>query len=248
MSSCAFARVKHSALACALFASLSTAAVAQHNPDMRGPSKPSRGVLPGEGKGAKIAKLECCKCVGETASLDLSTGVATWIYKGSAAPTITPYQYWTTEVATNKTIDTGSVASWININNTNSAPQGNYQYTLDFNLPDCVIGSTINIEGVFSADNDASVYLDNVNAASLLGRTSVGQTANYGFMNGHGGVFNKTVVLSPGNHKLIAVVYNDGSFSGFQMKSKMTRKCQENVERSKEQIRSDTKAANVGRG
>lgn len=151
-------------------------------------------------------------------TLDMSTGVANWTIGGASAPIITPYQYWSQGVA-NSTITTSAV-KWINNINSNVSPAGTYTYELKFKVPKQCAHKELIVEGIFSADNDASVKLvDAMSVSHTLAQTKL--TPNYGFMVGHEGEFNQALSLPAGPSKMVATVTNIGSYSGFTMRAKL---------------------------
>lgn len=162
--------------------------------------------------------LPCCKCLGESHTLDLSTG------QGSPIDPI-----W--NVNGNPAYTTPKVSSWIALPGaqwiqpvasptpSKSVPAGVYKYTVKFNIPKCTIPSDIRLDGKFSADNSAKAFLDipTQPVGSCPGPTcfagSVPLTVNPAW-------------LTPGStHTLEIDVTNDGSYSGLIVNAKLTRQC-----------------------
>jgi hypothetical protein len=113
--------------------------------------------------------VPCCKCLGETLKVDLSTGQTSpidqrWRVNNGNAYTTPPYPGWIALAP----------ARWIQPV-ASPTPSGNvpgntvYRYTLQFTVPKCTIPMNVRLTGSFAADNSAKAFLDGVPIASCAG-------------------------------------------------------------------------------
>lgn len=168
--------------------------------------------------GAKVAPatLGCCKCLGGTNTLDLSTLPSNAWTVNNGAPVAflsTIHPFWD--------INPGA-ANWVSTaanGGTGSIPAGTFEYRLDFFVPECTIGQTVTLTGNVGGDDEFDAYLDN--AAGLLGQCHTGWCFNKGKVQLQS--FTKTV--GSGNHTLIVRVGNSGGPSGMFVNATLTGEC-----------------------
>lgn len=170
----------------------------------------------------RIPSLPCCKCLGESSTLNLSTGKTNWTASQPGNPTQGPTANaanvaWTTSVIT--------TAQWISPVG-NPTATGDYTYQTRFNSGNCTIPSMIVVSGKFLADNRATLLVDGVTVA-----TSVG-TPNYGFLPGSLTTFTYTIPanLAAGAHNITLVANNQSGPTGVIADVQVTRKCTDRVE------------------
>jgi hypothetical protein len=120
------------------------------------------------GGGPPLITVPCCKCLGGSFSVDLSTGQSSpvdslWKVNGGNAFTTPPFSSWGTLPA----------AKWIqpvaSPTPSPSVPPGVYKYTVPFTVPTCTIPMGVRLDGKFLADNSAKVFLDTTQVASCPG-------------------------------------------------------------------------------
>jgi hypothetical protein len=164
--------------------------------------------------------LPCCECVGKTTQIDLSTGQGSpidplWKVNGNPAYTTPPYPGWTTSLLPG--------AKWIqpvaSPTPANAVAAGMYKYTVQFNVPKCLIPNAVRLDVKWAADNSGKVYLDN-NSTPVASCTVI--TC---FQTGVAQPFSLTG-LAPGLHTLRFEVNNEGGPSGLTVSAKLTRQCQ----------------------
>ena len=163
----------------------------------------------------------CCKCLGETTSVDLSTGQSSpidskWQLNGGNAYTTPPYPGWITTLTPAKWIQ--PVAS---PTPSPTAPANTvFKYTLQFTVPKCTIPRDVRLQGSFAADNSAKVFLDGNPIASCAGpkcfaATSAGGQAPVAL----------NASISPGNHTLEIQVSNLSGPSGLIVNAQLKTQC-----------------------
>lgn len=159
--------------------------------------------------------LGCCKCLGGSNTLDLSTISANnWTVNGSPVVALTAiHPYWNINPGPAQWVSTVATAG------TGSLAAGTYTYSLDFVVPACSIDQKVTVTGNYGGDDDVQVLLDNALISQCTG----------------GWCFNtpkKTLstfsaaILIPGTHTLTVKVKNDGlSPSGMFVNAKLTGTC-----------------------
>ena len=165
----------------------------------------------------QVPTLPCCKCLGGTSSLDLSTISSNqWIVNGSPAVFLN-----TIDPAWN--INPGP-AQWVSTTasgGTSSISAGPYVYQLRFMVPKCTIEQRVTLTGNYGGDNNVSVFLDN-------NSTPLSQcTGNYCFNIPHhpsAPTFN-TLVSAGVVHTLVVKVQNNEGPSGMFVNAKLTSTC-----------------------
>lgn len=161
-------------------------------------------------------KLPCCRCLdGSSTQVNIDTGLAPWRvttpqsqFQQIAVPVASIPGSWTTLLAP---------AVWIG---PPGQPEdvGNYEYELQFYVPNCRIPSEIHVIGQAAADNRANVFLDNGPLLAVVpGFTSPAP-------------FNGGPVTGTGIHKLRFVVTNDGGPTGLVVKAAIIVRCPEELE------------------
>lgn len=165
---------------------------------------------------SQTPSLRCCECLGNTTTLDLSTGQASpidplWKVNGGPAYTTPPYAGWATNLGP---------AKWIqpvpSPTPSSNVAVGVFKYTLQFSVPKCTIPSEVRLEGKFAADNGANISLD--------GNPVTSCPTPYCFK--APGQPLTITGIGPGTHLLTVDVKNEGGPSGLIVNAKLTRQCQ----------------------
>jgi hypothetical protein len=160
--------------------------------------------------------LGCCKCLGGTNTLDLSTVSSNkWTVQGNPAVFLTSiHPLWNMNPGPAKWVST--VAS----GGTSTVTAGTYDYKLDFVVPACTIGQVVTLTGNDGGDDDIYIYLDNT--TNLLSQCSGG----WCFNSSHHPLPTFSANVLPGVHTLIVKVVNSGpSPSGMFVNAKLTGTC-----------------------
>jgi hypothetical protein len=158
--------------------------------------------------------LGCCKCLGGTNTLDLSTVNSNgWTVNGGPAVFLTAmHPLWN--------INPGP-ASWVSAaagGGTGGVPGGTYDYKLEFVVPACSIDQEVTLSGNYGGDDDVQVFLDNTGFPACTG----------------GWCFNApkkplstfTAPVGPGTHTLVVRVQNHATGpSGMFVNAKLTGAC-----------------------
>jgi len=170
----------------------------------------------------KTPTLGCCKCLGGTNTVDLSTIISNpWIVKdpnGVSAPVV-----FLTLIHPLWNISTGS-ASWVSTvatGGTGNVTPGTYDYKLVFVVPCCVIEQRVTLSGTYGGDDLIGVYLDNT--TNLISKCA--GTVGYCFNTSNAPPPINNYVVPCGTHTLIVRVYNSGGPSGMFINAKLTGKC-----------------------
>jgi hypothetical protein len=161
-------------------------------------------------------KLPCCRCLdGSATEIKIDTGLAPWRvttpqsqYQQIAVPVASIPGSWTTLLAP---------AVWIG---PPGQPEdvGDYEYELQFYIPNCMIPSDIHVIGQAAADNRANVFLDGGPLLAVV----PGFTSPTPFTAGP--------VTGTGIHKLRFVVTNDGGPTGLVVRAAIIVRCPEQLE------------------
>lgn len=167
--------------------------------------------------------LACCKCLGGTNSLDLSTiSSNNWTVNNNPVVFLTPiHQLWNINPGPAKWVST------VPSGGTGSINAGTYDYKLRFVVPACAIKQSVTLSGNYGGDDDVYVYLDNT--TNLISKCTQGwcfntQNQPQPFSN---------YVVTPGSHTLIVRVINSGpSPSGMFINANLTALCSEKLTRS----------------
>ena len=161
-----------------------------------------------------VLTLPCCKCLGGTSTLDLSTISANpWSVNGSPAVFLSAiHPLWDINPGPAQWVST--VAS----GGTGYVAPGLYVYKLQFVVPKCAIEQRVSITGNYGGDDDVSISLDSNPPSQCSG--------GYCFNAAHHSLptFGPWLV-TPGTHTLIVNVQNSGGPSGMFVNAKLTTTC-----------------------
>ena len=163
----------------------------------------------------KVSTLGCCDCVGQVASLDVSTGQGGgstdpfWqVNNGLAYITPPVAGAWPTSPSANWIQPVASPLPSRNV------PPGVYKYTLKFNVAKCTIPkSGYQLFGKFAADNNAIVRLD---GGQIFQCTNCFGTLI---------PLNLVLSISPGPHTLEFEVTNTSIYSGLLVNAQIKGQC-----------------------
>ncbi|HEV2706240.1 MAG TPA: hypothetical protein VGV59_09975 [Pyrinomonadaceae bacterium] len=167
----------------------------------------------------KPPSIQCCECLGQATTLDLSTGQSSpadtlWTVNGGTVYTTTPVAGWLTLPPAGWIQPVASQTPSVNI------PAGLYTYIARFNVPKCTIPfSEVRLDGQFAADNSAQLFFDSV---SVPGASCAGPTC---FKSPQAPVSFSITNITPGTHTLEVRVRNDEVYSGLLLKAQLTAQC-----------------------
>ena len=161
-----------------------------------------------------VPTLPCCRCLGGTSTLDLSTISANqWTVNGNPAVFLTAiHPLWT--------INPGP-AQWVSTiagGGTGSIAVGTYVYHLKFVVPRCAIEQRVVLTGNYGGDDDVSISLDN----TLLSQCTNGWCFN---LQQKITVPTFSGIVAPGLHTLTVKVHNSGGPSGMFVNAKLISTC-----------------------
>jgi hypothetical protein len=207
-----------SILAMLAFAFLFTTAATAMAQDLRiAPIKQDRGDIR-----ANVATLGCCKCLGGSNSLDLSTITSnSWTVNGGPVAFLsTTHSAWTLPTGPAKWISTVATGG------TGGVASGAYDYQLNFVVPACSISQQVTLSGSYGGDDNIQVFLDS-NAISPA-------CAGWCFNAAHqpGGLNFSSPNVAVGNHTLTVKVKNDGGPSGMFINAKLAGTCSNSLTKS----------------
>lgn len=171
--------------------------------------------VPADLRPAAPASLGCCKCLGGTNALDLSTIPSNkWTVNASPVTFLSSiHPAWN--------INPGP-ASWVSTvatGGTGGIAAGTYEYRLDFVVPACTIEQRVTLTGNVGGDDDFDVFIDNVNG------TSLSQCSGWCFNTPKNNLHTFTSAVAPGQHTLIVRVKNGGGPSGMFVNAKLVGAC-----------------------
>lgn len=159
--------------------------------------------------------LGCCKCLGGTNVLDLSTTPANgWtVNNGAPAAAVTaPHPLWN--------LNPGP-AAWLSTTpagGTGIVPAGTYEYKLDFFVPACAVSQQVTLSGNFGGDDDVQVFLDGTGFPACTG--------GWCFNTPKKSLPTFSAPVGPGQHTLTVRVTNSASGpSGMFVNAKLTGAC-----------------------
>jgi hypothetical protein len=175
----------------------------------------------GDARG-NVATLGCCKCLGGSNALDLSTITSnSWTVTNPGG--LTSPVVFVLPIHTAWNLNPG-LAKWISTvpSGNNSVPFGPYEYRLRFVVPQCVIEQRVVLTGNDGGDDDVDVYLDSTVPANLLSHCAGGWCFN---TSNPPPPFTPRNV-GPGGHTLIVKVNNSSlSPHGMFVNAKLTSTC-----------------------
>jgi hypothetical protein len=161
--------------------------------------------------------LGCCKCLGGTNTIDLSTiSSNNWTVNGSPA-------VFLTQIHSAWNINPGS-AQWISTSaggGTGNVNSGNYDYKLNFTVAKCTIPQTVTLSGSYGGDDVIAVYLDNT--TNLISQCAGNSGWCFNTSNAPPPIVGYPV--GPGNHTILVKVSNSGGPSGMFFNAKLTSTC-----------------------
>ncbi|HEX8845658.1 MAG TPA: hypothetical protein VF791_13485 [Pyrinomonadaceae bacterium] len=158
--------------------------------------------------------LGCCKCLGGTNVLDLSTiSSNSWTVNGSPVVFLAAiHPSWNLNPGPAKWVST--VAN----GGTSSVAAGPYEYRLDFVVPACSIDQNVTLSGNYGGDDTVSVFLDNTPLSQCTG--------GWCFNSPKKPLSTFTTTVGPGAHSLrVKVVNGSLSPSGMFVNAKLTGTC-----------------------
>lgn len=172
---------------------------------------------------ANVPTLGCCKCLGATNSLDLSTiSSNNWTVNGNPVVFLTAiHPFWNLPTGPAKWVSTVATGG------TGSLPAGPYEYRLKFVVPACSIDQRVTLTGNYGGDDDVpGVFLDNVTTGTSVSMASCnGGWCFNSTNNSNPRTFTQPNVL-PGTYYLRVKVSNSSpSPSGMFVNAKLTGTC-----------------------
>ena len=172
-----------------------------------------------EGRG-NVATLGCCRCLGGSNSLDLSTITSnSWTVNGSPVAFLTTiHPLWDLPTGGANWVSTVSTGGTGNVNS------GPYEYKFRFVVPACTIEQRVTLTGNYGGDDDVTgVFLDNVTGpTTTLASCSGGWCFNVA-NNSNPRTF--TTNVAPGTYVLRVKILNSGGPSGMFVHAKLTSTC-----------------------
>ncbi|HJQ26433.1 MAG TPA: hypothetical protein VKA60_21140 [Blastocatellia bacterium] len=171
-----------------------------------------------------LPTIGCCKCLGGTNGLDLSTvSFNNWIVKDSTTNSAWATAAFVTPVNSAWNLNSGA-AKWISVSpngGTGGILGHTYEYRLNFFVSTCAIEQRVTLTGTCGGDDEISVFIDNTTSANLLSQCTGGWCFN---TSNPPPPFNR--VVGAGTHTLIAIVKN-GSLgpAGMFVNAKLTGVC-----------------------
>jgi hypothetical protein len=163
-----------------------------------------------------VPTLGCCKCLGGSNALDLSTISSNhWTVNNNLVVFLTQ-----TQINPAWNINPG-VAQWVSTSaGGGNGAAGNFDYKLSFVIPECTIRQGVTLTGNYGGDNNVAIYLDSVSPTNLIAQC----TGNYCFNTSHQPLpFTKPV--GPGSHTLIVRVNNIGGPQGMFINAHLIGAC-----------------------
>jgi hypothetical protein len=173
------------------------------------------------GDRANVPTLACCRCLGGTNSLDLSTIPSNnWTVAGNPVAFLTTiHPAWNLPTGPARWVST--VAS----GGTGNIAVGAYEYKLKFVVPACAIEQGVSLTGNYGGDDDVpGVFLDNVNTSTSVSLASCSNGWCFNSTNNSNPrTFSATVL--PGTYYLRVKIQNSGGPSGMFVNAKLTSRC-----------------------
>jgi hypothetical protein len=175
-------------------------------------------VRPNEGNViVKGPTLGCCKCLGGTNTLDLSTiSSNNWTVNGNPVVSLTQiHSAWNINPGSAQWISTSASGGTGNVNS------GTYDYQLNFTVAKCTIPQTVTLSGTYGGDDIIAVYLDST--SNLISKCA--GTSGWCFNISNAPPPISGYPVTPGNHTLLVKVSNSGGPSGMFINAKLTSAC-----------------------
>jgi hypothetical protein len=176
---------------------------------------------PRDDERGNVATLGCCKCLGGTNTLDLSTVSSNnWTVNGNPVAFLSAiHPLWNLPTGPAKWVST--IAS----GGTGGIPPGAYEYRLKFVVPACSIDQTVTIAGNYGGDDDVpGVFLDNLSTSSSVSLASCsGGWCFNSTNNTNPRTFTYNVL--PGTYYLRVKVQNGVGPSGMFVNAKLSGNC-----------------------
>ena len=175
-----------------------------------------------DGAAPGVATLGCCRCLGASNTLDLSTTTANnWTVTNPG--NVTSPVVFVSQLHSAWNLNPGS-AKWVSTvaSGLTSVAVGAYEYRLRFAVPQCAIEQRVVLTGNNGGDDNVDVYLDSVSSANLLSHCAGGWCFNTS--NPPPAFIPRSV--GPGGHTLIVKVNNaSASPHGMFVNAKLTTTC-----------------------
>ena len=177
-------------------------------------------VRPNADEAVKGPSLECCKCLGATTTLDLSTVSSNkWTVNNNLVAFLTNiHSMWNINPGPAQWVST--VAS----GGTSNLTAGIYEYRLRFVVPPCAIERRVTLTGNFGGDDDVAVYLDNTTSGNLIAQCTQGWCFNTP-QKTLSTLPNNTVIGSGPHVLIVRVVNGSDSPTGMFVNAKLTGVC-----------------------
>jgi hypothetical protein len=165
--------------------------------------------------------LGCCKCLGGTNSLDVSTiPTNNWTVNGNPAVVVTnPHPAWNLVTGPAKWLSTVATAGQGNV------AAGTYEYKLNFVVPACTISQQVTLSGNYGGDDDVlGVFVDNISTSTS---TSIASCSGGWCFNTTNNTNPRTFTanISPGFYVLRVKIQNGGGPSGMFVNAKLNGAC-----------------------
>jgi hypothetical protein len=161
--------------------------------------------------------LGCCKCLGGSNTLDLSTIAGNpWTVSGNPAIIQTTFHpAWNNNPGPAKWVSTTAGGG------NGGVLGGTYVYQIRFTVPNCTIDQRSTIAGNLGGDDDIAIRLDNPSGPPIAQCTG-----GWCFHTPNHPAIPFTVGVGPGNHTLYVTVVNGGTGpSGMFVNAILTAKC-----------------------
>lgn len=164
-----------------------------------------------------VPTLGCCKCLGGSNTLDLSTISSNhWTVNNNPVVFLTQ-----TQINSAWNINPGP-AQWVSTSaGGGNGAAGNFDYKLSFVIPECTIRQAVTLAGNYGADNNVAIYLDSIIPMNLIAQC----TGNWCFNTSHQPLPTFTKPVGPGPHTLIVRVNNIGGPQGMFVNAHLIGAC-----------------------
>ncbi|HET6975413.1 MAG TPA: hypothetical protein VFI24_03760 [Pyrinomonadaceae bacterium] len=171
--------------------------------------------------GRRVATLACCRCLGGSNSLDLSTiSSNAWTVNGNPVAFLTSINgFWNLPTGPAKWVST------VGTGGTGGIAAGAYEYKLRFVVPACTIEQRVTLAGNYGGDDDVpGVFLDNITTSTS---TQVASCSGGWCFNSTNNSNPRTFSTSvpPGTYDLRVKIQNGGGPSGMFINAKLTSTC-----------------------